>query len=346
MQSYFDIISGRRRGVLAAAARVGLGMLEVPYRLAVQKRNAAFDAGRGVHHAPRPVVSVGNLTAGGTGKTPTVAWLARKLAEHGHRPAILMRGYKAKPGEKGDEQQLLESLLADVGVPVYADADRVGLARRATEERPDIDVFVLDDGFQHRRLGRCFDLVLIDRTQPFGHGHVLPRGLLREPASGLSRASAVLITRGGSEAEVAAIRRQVVEETAAPLFQSEFNLFPRTPRGEAVDLAGVECVVASGIGNPAAFEADVAAMGAKVVATRRFADHHDFTAEDANELVKQADGRRVVVTGKDWTKLAAVWPAKAPVVVAGQSLVVREEERLVASILDAVRDPKLSLRHR
>ena len=138
-----------------------------------------------------PVICVGNITAGGSGKTPVVIALCEALIRQGRRPGILTRGYKGT-GDDSDEVRLFHTALPEV--PVIVDADRVRGGRRALVNH-DIDVLVMDDGFQHRRLVRDCDVVLIDATNPWGYGHLLPSGLLREPISALKRASAILMTR-------------------------------------------------------------------------------------------------------------------------------------------------------
>lgn len=339
MQTTFhDIVSGRQRGLAGAAARLALHALEPAYVATVRWRNRGFDSeSRSVITPPRPVVSVGNLTVGGTGKTPIVSWLAGELNMRGRHPAVLMRGYKARPGQKGDEQRLLEQLLGP-DVPVVAKPDRAAAAERVVAERPETDVFVLDDGFQHRRLGRVFDLVLVDASNPFGHGHVLPRGLLREPISGLSRASAVLITRCGPSSDLPAIEAIVRQHTQAPLFRSSFRIAFETPAGADANVNGEACLVACGIGNPAAFVDDVKAAGADVGEVMAFADHHDYTPRDVERIAAKANGRTVVVTGKDWVKLRDLWSADVPVRIATQAVDVQDGEALVASVLRAVID--------
>src|SRR5262249_31870064 len=154
--------------------------------------------------APVPVISVGNLTMGGTGKTPCVEYVSRRLSDRGHRVAILSRGYGEGDGPN-DEALVLEQDLPDV--PHLQGADRVALAHMAVDEL-ESEVIVLDDGFQHRRLGRSLDLVLIDATQPWGHGFLCPRGLLRESPGELARAHVLIITRCDhiSEHELAIVR--------------------------------------------------------------------------------------------------------------------------------------------
>jgi tetraacyldisaccharide 4'-kinase len=168
--------------------------IEPLYRGAICLRNAAFDRGwRAIHRPHVPVISIGNITTGGTGKTPMVACIVGKLQALGRRPAVLMRGYHRDRAGRSDEQELLHELLP--GVPVLAQPDRVAAAQRLQREHPDANVIVLDDGFQHRPIGRDLDIVLIDATNPFGFGRLLPRGLLREPPAELQRADAVIVTR-------------------------------------------------------------------------------------------------------------------------------------------------------
>ena len=197
-----DLVRGRRRGFGPALARLGLTAASVPYGTAVRLRNRLFDAGwKARHRAAVPVVSVGNLTLGGTGKTPCVEYLARFYRDRGFRVAILSRGYgggDAAGTGPNDEALVLEENLPDV--PHLQGADRVALAGVAVEEL-EADLLILDDGFQHRRLARDLDVVLLDATDPFGQGRLFPRGLLREPASSLRRADAVLVSRCDQVAE-------------------------------------------------------------------------------------------------------------------------------------------------
>ena len=319
---FYRIIDGELRGPVGAVARGMLAGLSVPYGLAVRLRNAGFDRGwRRQVELPRPTVSVGNLTVGGTGKTPVVAWLAGELVRRGRRPAVLMRGYKSRPGEAGDEQRLLRELLGD-GVPVEADPDRLAAAHRAVAGSPEVDVFLLDDGFQHRRVRRAFDLVLVDATRP--GGRVLPRGTLREPAAaGLRRASAVLVTRR-DHAPVPAVLFE------GPVFTSRFEV-------ELPGLGGRPVAAACGVGNPAAFFADLRRIGCDVRAELMFADHHDYGAADVRRIVDAVpENGAAVVTGKDWVKLADLWPAGVPIVRARQRVVIDKADDLVDLILRAV----------
>ena len=203
------MISGRRTGWWAALARGSLRLLETPYTWAVEYRNRRFDRGQSaVHRVTVPVISVGNMTAGGTGKTPLVAWLARWLLAHGRHVTLISRGYKSRARRPNDEALELQQHLPHV--PHLQDPDRVSAARAAVQVLA-CDVIVLDDAFQHRRIHRDLDIVLIDALEPFGYRHLLPRGLLREPLPRLARADVIGLSRADAvdAARRAALRDEV-----------------------------------------------------------------------------------------------------------------------------------------
>lgn len=272
------------------------------WRPLVAARNAAYDLGwRPILRLPVPVLSVGNLAAGGTGKTPFTALLAERLRARGRRPAVLMRGYKGEDGAN-DEARLLDC-------PVVCDPDRVRGGTRAIADGA--DCLVLDDGFQHRRLHRDVDLVLIDALRPWGGGAVLPLGLLREGARGLRRADLAVITRS-DQADPAALdgiaarlRRHGLASVRAR--HAPAALVPlQGGAGEPPQaLAGRRVLLASGLGNPGGFERTVRDLGAAIVAHRRFPDHHRYSASEAAALVAEAAaaGAQLVVTAKDAVKL-------------------------------------------
>jgi tetraacyldisaccharide 4'-kinase len=310
-RAFRELVSGRRRGVGAALAREFLRLAEVPYVAAVEWRNRRYDSGRAqIHSAAVPVVSVGNITMGGTGKTPMVVWLARWFAERGLRVGLVSRGYGAEAGKKNDEAMELEQALP--GVPHVQNPDRVAGARAAIEQFG-CELLILDDGFQHRRLGRDLDIVLLDATQPFGFEHVFPRGMLREPIRGLERADAVCLTRADSldSAERSGIRERVAA------------IVPRAAWGEAVHapselrnasgqtnpiemLAGKRVLGFCGIGNPAAFRRTLTEAGADTVEWRVFPDHHVYDAGDQAALdaaVVSSGAELAVCTRKDLVKL-------------------------------------------
>jgi len=310
--SFKRLVDGSLRGPGPALARSVLAGLSLPYAAAVSARNAAFDRGLlPVSRAAVPVVSVGNLTLGGTGKTPLVAWVARSLAALGRRPAVVSRGYRAAPGGQSDEAAELAILLP--AVPHVADRDRVAAAARAVALAA--DVVVLDDGFQHRRLARDLDIVAVDATDPFGGDRLFPRGLLREPLAGVGRADAIVLTR--ATAVTADRRRQIrarLEEACGPRrppawIEAEHRpLRLRSAGGEIRPLEAVRSgriVAFAGIGNPAAFRGTLAGLGADLAGFRGFADHHPYSADDLHRLdgwARELRADLVLTTLKDLVK--------------------------------------------
>ncbi len=314
-QYHRDLIRGVERGAGAMVLRGILGAAEPVYSAATLLRNAMF--ARGIfspHRAGLPVVSVGNITTGGTGKTPVVLWLAQAMRRAGRLPAVLMRGYKSAPGQAADEQRLLAQSAADL--VVQANPDRVRGAREARAAHPEIDLFLLDDGFQHRRLQRDFDLVLIDASNPFGFGHVLPRGLLREPLSGLARADAFLITHteiGEDPATESVLRRYC---PLVPIYRCQHvQTGLRDQAGVTVsltELRGRNILAFCGIGNPQAFFRQLGSYTARHVTSHCFGDHHHYTRSDLarlGELARQSSADVLVTTEKDWVKLEPFAPA-------------------------------------
>lgn len=315
-RSYLEVISGRRGGVGAALMRAALGALAVPYRCITGLRNVYYDRWAVPVWLDVPVISVGNLTAGGTGKTPLSLWLCGRLLERGLKPVVLSRGYRADREGRADELMLLARRCPRA--VAVAHRDRVAAGRLAIEEY-EVQAAVLDDGFQHRRLGRDLDLVCIDALEPFGYGRILPRGLLREHPKGLRRADAAVITRCD----------QVEPEALAAIERAIGALHPDVPILRCaheptgfVDLAGQETTlpaaarmgVFAGIGRPEAFARTLTAFRRAPADTFWWPDHHVYTRADVDELsawVRDARLDVLVTTEKDAVKLArldADWP--------------------------------------
>jgi tetraacyldisaccharide 4'-kinase len=308
---YLSLVRGEARGFWPALQRLGLRLASVPYGLAVRLRNLGYDRGwRAAHRAPVPVVSVGNLTVGGTGKTPCVEFVAAFYRALDLRVAVLSRGYGSEAG-RNDEALVLEENLPDV--PHLQGADRVALARTAVEEL-ESEVLVLDDGFQHRRLARDLDVVLIDATDPWGRGHLLPRGLLREPRGGLRRAGAVVLTRCDQVGpdERGGLRRRVERlAPGVPVAEARHRpveLLNGDGERQSLDaLRGRPVAAFCGIGNPDAFRRTLEDLGAAVSPFRVYADHHAYDRGDVDGLHEWArglaEGTPVVTTQKDLVKL-------------------------------------------
>lgn len=291
--------------------RGGLRVASTLYGMGVHLRNWAFERGwKERVQAPVPVVSIGNLTLGGTGKTPCVEYVARFFREHERRVAVLSRGYGADQG-CNDEALVLEENLPDV--PHLQGADRAALAQAAVEEL-DSEVLVLDDGFQHRRLRRDLDIVLLDATCPWGYGHLFPRGLLREPPRSLWRAHMILLTRCD---QAPATRVSQLREEAA-------RWAPETPIAEtthqpatwvnaaqqtaALDsLQGRPVAAFCGLGNPEAFRQTLEGLGLRVIAWQTFPDHHRYTRDDIESLRtwarEQPADTVIATTQKDLVKI-------------------------------------------
>jgi tetraacyldisaccharide 4'-kinase len=270
----------------------------------------------------RPVISVGNITAGGTGKTPLVEWVAKTVAATGKKVCILTRGYGrenpqqqvvvsdgttilATPTEAGDEPYLLaNNLLAknlQQPVAVISNADRVSAGRYAIENL-NTDCFVLDDGFQHLRLARDLNIVTIDATNPWGGGHLLPNGLLREPLTGLSRADCVVLTRCDQADDLADLRGQIRDFIRGPVFESSMRAV-----NALVTTAPVAAFCA--VGNPGSFFAQLRKHGYELAIEKAFTDHHSYTQRDVNELVAaaaRAGAKGLVTTAKDAVKLRSL----------------------------------------
>lgn len=302
---------------------------ELAYARAVARRNARYD--RGAKPAPfrgsgrsitldRPVICVGNLSVGGTGKTPAVQMVCRWLQDAGHHPAIALRGYAASDG-LSDEAELHRAALPDVPLAIGGDRVQRLIALFATDEGRAVDVVVLDDGFQHRRLARQLDIVLLDATRdPFAQ-RLLPAGWLREPVDSLSRAHAVVLTHA-DRAQPAELTR--IESTLRTRFdhltvaRAAHAWTGLRVAGEsdsdqpAAWLKGRPYALACAIGNPDAFIAQATAAFGPPISTTVLRDHDPYAPATVERLRRSCQGVGcLLVTEKDWTKLsrhAAGWP--------------------------------------
>src|SRR5437773_3706504 len=284
---------------------------------------------------PCRVISVGNLTVGGTGKTPVVIALAAALRDRGRKVGVISRGYKRRsglsileisdgrtlrghPGDSGDEPFLIAQRCP--GVPVAVGADRP-LVGRYLLDRHHIETLILDDGYQHLALWRDVDLLVVDAAAPFGNGYLLPRGRLREPLSSMARASAVLVTRASQAQRLDELKATVrAAAPAVPIWITDFapSAVVRVGSEAAVEpsaLKGERVLAVSGIGNPESFRRLLAAAGAIVVDHCAFPDHHAYSRDDLESIrrsAEQAGVDRIVTTETGAGKLAGVGSAPSP----------------------------------
>ena len=335
-----EVIFGRARGFRAAVMRVFLWSLSGLYRFGVARRLRRYRSGaRQQHYLGTQVISIGNLTVGGTGKTPVVEMFARTLRDRGRRPAILSRGYKSKKPAKaqqwqrrvdgepiaadempkvvsdggepllevkyaGDEPWMLAKNLP--GVAVVVDKNRVKGGGFAVGEL-EADTLILDDGLQYLDLAHSTDVVLVDQSAPFGTGQMLPRGTLREPAKNLVRADYIFITKcdgSSNEQLIGKMRRynqhaEIIECTHGP--QHLENLF--TGERVSLDFLAKKYVAAiSGIAVPESFEKILRKLGARVEFHRVFSDHHSFNQKDIDRFMHRCverDIELIITTEKD-----------------------------------------------
>lgn len=326
---------------MTSASGIVLGPLSALYGIIIRTRLALYRrSALTVHKIDAPVISVGNITTGGTGKTPLVEWLARLFAGEKRRPCILTRGYGrankdsrvlVSNGERvladaaagGDEPRLLAEKLLGVAA-VLSDADRAAAALWAIENLHS-DLFILDDGFQHLRLARDLNILTIDATNPWGGGRLLPYGRLREPLHEMARADCCVITRAEQATNVELLRGEVKRRSGGrPVFLSTTRTAGLRPLAStpAVDpnalrpaaplpLSEVPKTVAAfcALGNPQAFFKHTIADGFTLKHTRTFRDHHTYTQSDIMTLEREAQASgaaALLTTAKDEVKLRSL----------------------------------------
>ena len=260
----------------------------------------------------RPTLSIGNVTTGGTGKTPMTIAMVERLQAQGHKPAVLLRGYgvEIEAKQNADEVEVLRNAFQG-GVPVEPNPNRVAGAQHILESHPEISCFVLDDGFQHRRAKRDLDLVLVDATRPWGFDHLLPRGLLREPKGALRRAHGVIVTRSDqvSPEELNALDEQIVKHHGKPPIAHAVHTWTSLRLGSKFchldTLKSLRVFGACGIGNPATFEQQLRDHTDEVVGMAVYDDHHKYKRGEIPSIIHHAMERgasAIVTTEKDWVK--------------------------------------------
>jgi tetraacyldisaccharide 4'-kinase len=340
-----------------SAVTLALTPLGSLYGLAMKTRRAFYRSGRfRVHDLGVPVISVGNLTTGGTGKTPLVEWIAGELARTGRQVCILTRGYGRRnqgarvivsdgneiisdAAQAGDEALLLAERLKGQAAVISA-ADRVGAARWAAENFQS-NVFVLDDGFQHLRVARNLNILTIDATNPWGNGKLLPAGVLRESPAEMARADCIVITRADDRDSVEELRREIAAQTkACPVFCSRMRLSGLRPleRGEplitAEEIQVLRIAAFCGLGNPESFFALLRRGGYQLAHTQIFRDHHWYTQTDIDRFVRESVSRGaqiLLTTAKDEVKLRSL-KFELPCYTADVAIEIENQEKLKALI--------------
>ena len=330
--------------------------LSAIYGVVTRARITAYRRGWfSVSKLSAPVISIGNLTTGGTGKTPMVEWVCIAVArETGKRACVLTRGYgRANPQsqvvvsdgnrllaserEAGDEPYLLARNLIGIAA-VVCNPDRAAAGEWAIKNLGS-EVFVLDDGFQHLRLSRDLDIVTIDATNPWGGGSLLPYGRLREPRAGLSRADCIVITRTEQVEDAVSLSESVQRLAGAiPVFNSRMMTSGiRSLNGESVNnesLLAQPVAAFCGVGNPESFFNQLRREGYSPVFVRAFADHHDYNQADLNRLIKEAKDHGasgLITTAKDALKLASL-EIELPCYVLEIKISITDDARLVKMI--------------
>lgn len=319
-QTYRKIISGQSTGIGATALRFLLVIAAIGYSLTVRLRNMLYSKGLlKVHKVDATVLCVGNITVGGTGKTPLVVWLCNlitqnsKLKTQNCKCAILTRGYKARAQQSKDFKDEISILKESCPeAKVIVNPDRVAGAVEAVDKYT-ANVLIMDDGFQHRRLARNLDILAIDATQPFGYNKMLPAGLLREPVASLKRAGAAVITRCDqiTEAELDELERKLQatnpEMVIARSIHAPVNAKLIDDKEIGIEhLKDKKVFAFCGIGNPDAFLNTVKNLGAKVVGSKIYDDHYHYTDACLTEISEQAEelgADLILTTQKDWTKI-------------------------------------------
>ena len=319
---YREVLSGRRRGLVPACIRGLASCLTPAYRFGWWIRNRKFETNpeKSVCQVNVPVISVGNITTGGTGKTPFVAWVCNCLVRENRNVVILSRGYGSEPNVPNDEALELSRRLPNVAH--LQNPDRVLIARQAIAEYA-CDLIVLDDGFQHRRLGRDLDIVLIDATAPFGNQRLLPRGFLREPLDQLARADAIVVTRTDqvSQNQLSSIRKQLSQFAPRVLVTETVQLARQLVNysGERIALSAMtnwDIVGFAAIGNPDNFRQQLTRLSNSLCSFQEFPDHHRFSCNELATLANVAiklDAQAMICTVKDLVKVSADSIAETPI---------------------------------
>jgi tetraacyldisaccharide 4'-kinase len=355
MRYRFDqVLYQKDKSLLVRAVLFPLYLVSLLYGWAVRLRTHVYRVGLcPVRRLPCPVISVGNITMGGTGKTPLVMALAKGLRKHRIPVAVLTRGYRSRgssgflvsdgenvllsPEESGDEPTLMAKTLK--GVPVLIGKDRFRNGQRALQQFG-VQGFLLDDGFQHIELYRDLDILLIDASLGFGDHHLLPRGILREPLDHLGRAHLFILTKVESPEACQPIEARLRQVHPNPIiFHSHYEpVGLMGPQGEWSDvqtLKGKKVLALSAIANPHSFTSLLRRSGAEVVSEEVYPDHHGYTSEDVVSITQRAkETEWIVTTEKDMVKLSHFDLTRIPIRALRVEFRIWEEEEFFRKVME------------
>jgi tetraacyldisaccharide 4'-kinase len=315
-----NLISGQTNSLAGKALRPFLSLAAAGYSAVINTRNFLYDKGLlKIHHPNAAVISIGNITAGGTGKTPLVIRLCNKISQP-YIPAILTRGYKA---HQSDEVAVLVQNCPNAKIIV--NPDRIKGSDEAIGKFG-ANVLIMDDGFQHRRLHRDLDIVTIDATNPYGFGKLLPAGLLREPLTCLKRADAVVLTRCNQVTDNDLARLEENLKSVNPnlliarsIHNPTYAISSGNKKLGIAELKNKKIFAFCGIGNPDSFLNTIRQIGATLLGSKIYNDHYQYTANDINEIYEQAERLKadfILTTQKDWAKITSLASPKKDVPLA------------------------------
>lgn len=321
---YYKLVSGQLKGRAAVLLRIIFAIAAKIYALIIRLRNLLYDKQiLKVHHNKAIVISIGNITLGGTGKTPLVVWLCNFLNHNNLSCAVLTRGYKTQTEKRATSNEIPDMITDEPAVlsencphaEIIVDPDRVAGAAKAIDKFG-VKILIMDDGFQHRRLARDLDIVTIDATRPFGYEKIFPAGMLRESMTSLRRADAVVITRCDqiSEYELSKIIQKL--QTVNPNMQivqsihAAVNIKSMDGTETSIEqLKGSKIYVFCGIGNPNAFFKTIIDLGAEITGSKVYNDHYQYTQVSLGDIYNKArlaEADLILTTQKDWTKIKSL----------------------------------------
>jgi tetraacyldisaccharide 4'-kinase len=348
-QSYRKLISGQKAGSVATLFRLLLRIAAAGYSIAIRLRNFLYSKEwLKVHHVDAAVISIGNITVGGTGKTPLVIWLRNKIAQN-YNCAILTRGYKSRAQESQNCKDEVAVLTKSCpGAEVVVNPDRVAGAAEAISKFG-AKVLIMDDGFQHRRLARDLDIVTIDATLPFGYGKMFPAGLLREPVASLMRSDAVVMTRCDqiTETELNELERKLRVTNPDILVARSIHtpVFAKSTDNQEIrieKLKGKKIFAFCGIGNPDAFFNTIRALGCELTGSKVYDDHYHYTNGCLADIYEQAEKLKVdliLTTQKDWTKITRLTSVRKEIQLAYLAIEIKflaGQDKLTGLIEDTI----------